>query len=208
MASTRTRSLLAGGAALLLLCLVVGVLYALGVPPFEEKKGEIKASEVCRTLGSPADSTAALKRVLPDKSSYSFDDDITDRRYDDTDFSYETSCFVNGDGKQLVAATAEMVRYDKADDWVKDVVENHVPASSVKPFPAGDKAIASDRVAAVYLPCTARGFGRHLSVVVQLKQRGSASDGQLREGLISLARNAALFAHDEAKCDAPSKVTS
>ncbi|WP_234317361.1 hypothetical protein [Streptomyces sp. NRRL WC-3744] len=208
MASTRTRPLLAGGAALLLLCLVGGVLYALGIPPFEKKKGEIKASEVCRTLGSPVGSAAALKRILPDKPSYSFDDDVTDRRIDDRDFSYATSCFVNGGGRQLVAATAEMLQYDKAADWVEDVVKDHVPASSVEPFPAGDKAIASDRVAAIYLPCTARGFGRHLSVVVQLKQRGSAPDDQLREGLISLARNAALFAHDEAKCDAPSKVAS
>lgn len=206
MASTRTKSLLAGG-AVLLLCLAGGVLYTLGLAPFKEEKGEIKASEVCRTLGGSSSSAAALRRVLPDKSSYSFDDAITDARTDDMDDSYATSCFVDGGGKQLVAATAEMLQYDKVDEWVRDVVEESVPASSVKPFSAGDKAIASDKIAAIYVPCVARGFGRHLSIVVHLKQPGSAGREQLQEGLISLARNAAVFAHQKAKCDAPPKVT-
>ncbi|MDN3265872.1 hypothetical protein QWJ26_40030 [Streptomyces sp. CSDS2] len=190
-----------------MLCLIGVILYAMGLPPFGEEKGNIKAAEVCRTLGPSTGSAAALKKILPDKSSYAFDDAITDARTDDMDFSYATSCFVDGDGKQLVAATAEMLQYDTADEWVKDVVEESVPASSVKPFSAGDKAVASDKIAAVYVPCVVRGRGQHLSIVVELKQRGNAGDEQLREGLISLARNAALFAHHKAKCDAPSKVT-
>ncbi|MEU3859890.1 hypothetical protein AB0F03_21400 [Streptomyces sp. NPDC028722] len=206
MASTRTKSLLAGGAALLL-CIVLGALYALGLPPFEDKVGEIKASEVCGTLGRSSSSAAALKRVLPDKSSYTFDGAVTDPRLDDMDSSYYASCFVDGDGKQLVAVTAEMAQYDKAEEWVKDVVENNGPAGTVKPFGAGDKAVASDKVAAIYLPCVARGAGRHLSVVVDLKQPGTADGGQLREGLITLARDAALAAHKKAKCDAPPKLT-
>ncbi|MGW0510791.1 hypothetical protein ACWD1W_16175 [Streptomyces olivaceoviridis] len=206
MALTRSKAMIAGGAALLI-CLVGGVLFVLGLPPFDEEKGEIKASEVCRTLGSSSSSAAALKRVLPDKSSYSFDDAVTDPRRDDTDVSYATSCFVDGDGKQLVAATAEMLQYDSADEWVKDVVEESVPASSVTSFSAGDKAVASGKMAAIYVPCLTRGSGQHLSIVVQLKQSGSAGDDQLREGLISLARNAAVFAHQKAKCDAPAKVT-
>jgi hypothetical protein len=206
LASTRTKSLLAGGAALLL-CLAAGALYALGLPPFKDKKGEIKAAEVCRTLGSSSSSAAALKRVLPDRSSYAFQDAVTDPRRDDMDSSYSASCFVNGDGRLLLVVTAEMAQYDETDAWVKDVVENNRPASSVRPFSAGDKAIASDRVAAVYLPCVARASGPHLSVVAQLKQPGGADDDQLRKGLISLVRNTALYAHQDAKCDAPSKVT-
>ncbi|MFI9807937.1 hypothetical protein ACIHEJ_26830 [Streptomyces sp. NPDC052301] len=162
---------------------------------------------MCRTLGSSSDSAAALKRVLPDKSSYTFDGAVTDGRTDDMDDSFFASCFVDGDGKQLLAATAEMMQYDKADEWVKDVVANSVSHASVKPFAAGDKAVASDRVAAIYLPCVSRGFERHLSVVVELKQLGTADGDQLREGLISLARNAALSAHQRAKCDVPAGVT-
>ncbi|AYN43577.1 hypothetical protein D9753_09515 [Streptomyces dangxiongensis] len=198
--------MLAGGAALLL-CLVLGVLYALGLPPFKDKRGEIKASEMCGTLGRSSSTAAALKRVLPDKSSYAFDGAVTDPRLDDVDSSYYASCFVNGDGKQLVAVTAEMMQYDKADEWVKDVVAENTPAGSMTPFGAGDKAVASDKVAAIYFPCVARGVGDHMSVVVHLKRPGSADGDQLRKGLISLARNAALVAHQKAKCDAPSKLT-
>ncbi|MFF1284931.1 hypothetical protein ACFVY4_29915 [Streptomyces sp. NPDC058299] len=206
MASTRTKSLLAGGAALLL-CLVLGVLYALGLPPFGDEVGDIKASEVCGVLGRSSSSATALKRVLPDKSSYAFDGAVTDPRLDDLDSSYYASCFVDGDGKQLVAVTAEMAQYDKADEWVKDVIKNNVPAGTVKPFGAGDKAVASDKVAAIYFPCVARGVGQHLSVVVHLVQPSSADSGQLRDGLITLARNAALAAHRKANCDAPPELT-
>ncbi|MEU2926387.1 hypothetical protein ABZ636_15290 [Streptomyces sp. NPDC007251] len=129
-----------------------GVLYVLGLPPFEERKGEIKASEVCRTLGSSSSTAAALKRVLPDKSSYSFDDAMTDLRTDDKDRTYGTSCFVHGDGQMLLAARTHMLE-------------------------------------------------------LELKQHGSATEADLRDGLASLARNAALFAHNKAKCDAQSKLT-
>jgi hypothetical protein len=198
--------LLAGGTALLL-CLVAVVLYTAGLPPFEESKGEIKASEVCRTLGSASSSGAALKRVLPDKSSYSFDDAMTDLRTDDNNRTHDTSCFVRGDGQMLLAARTQMLEYDKADSWVKEVVTQFAPASSLVSFDAGDKAVGSSRVAAIYVPCAGQGSGEHLSVVVELRQHGSTTEAQQRDGLASLARNAAPFAHQKAKCDAQSKLT-
>ncbi|MFF5441999.1 hypothetical protein [Streptomyces achromogenes] len=206
MTASVSRSLLplAGGITGVL---VFGLAYACGAPPFGKERGEIKAAAVCGTLGSSSGSADALREVLPDKSTYVFDDAITDARTDDMDFSYETSCFVDGDGKQLVVATVEMLQYDNADDWRKDVVEELVPASSVKPFVAADMAVASREIAALYVPCVRRGLGRHLSVVVQLKEPGKGDDEELRQGLITLAQNTALFAHQRAKCDAPSKVT-
>ncbi|WBO63482.1 hypothetical protein [Streptomyces camelliae] len=53
-----------------------------------------------------------MERILPGESSYSFDDDLTDLRLDETDDTYESSCFVSGGGKQLLVATAEMAEYD------------------------------------------------------------------------------------------------
>ncbi|MGW8701987.1 hypothetical protein ACWGOK_34575 [Streptomyces eurythermus] len=147
-----------------------------------------------------------LRKVLPEKSSYSFDDQFMHRRPDDTDRTYETSCFVNGGGKMLLVATAEMVRYDKAHEWVEDVVANASAPSDVTSFQAGDKAVASEKLAAIYLPCRDKGPREHLSVVVELKQRSGARAAEAREGLISLARNAAVFAHQQAKCDAPAQV--
>ncbi|MFF9004005.1 hypothetical protein ACF1GW_31830 [Streptomyces achromogenes] len=205
MASTRTKALIAGGTALLL-CLVGGVLYALGLPPFDEERGEIKGSAVCKTLGASGGAADVLRKVLPGESSYSFDDQVMHRRVDDADRTYETACFVNGGGKMLLSATAEMVGYDKAEEWVQEVVANASAPSDVTSFQAGDKAVASERIAAIYVPCRDKGPREHLSVVVELKRRGGATDAEVREGLSSLARGAALFAHRQAMCDAPAKV--
>ncbi|MFC7867087.1 hypothetical protein ACFU5B_25125 [Streptomyces murinus] len=187
--------------AVLVLCLVAGVLHALRLPPFEKKQGEIKASEVCRTLGtSPARSAAALDRVLPAKSSYTFRDALPDPRRDDLDDSYDSTCFVGGDGKQLLVASAQMLEYEKADAWVTEVVEQFAPASALTPFDAGDKAVATDKVAAIYVPCLARPAA-HLSVVVQLKRPGGAPAAERRDALIALARSTALYAQGNARCD-------
>ncbi|CAL9293134.1 hypothetical protein [Streptomyces sp. enrichment culture] len=99
----RNRSLLSlTGGVIGVVGLGLGLTYACGAPPFEEQRGEIRDSAVCKTLGDPAGSAGALRKVLPDKSSYSFDDQVMHRRVDDADRTYETFCFVNGDGKMLV----------------------------------------------------------------------------------------------------------
>ncbi|MFJ2841430.1 hypothetical protein ACIPD2_07015 [Streptomyces griseofuscus] len=190
---------MAAGAALVL-CLAAGVLYALRLPPFEKKKGKIEVSEVCRTLGEPSRSTTELDRVLPAKSSYTFHDELPDPRRDDLDDSYYSACFVGGDGKQLLVASAQMLEYEKTDAWVTEVVEQFAPASALTPFDAGDKAVATDKVAAIYVPCLARPAA-HLSVVVQLKRPGGAPAAERRDALIALARNTALYAQGNARCD-------
>jgi len=189
----------------LALALAAGLAYALKLPPFEER-GEIKAEDVCASLGNASRAATALADVLPEKSSYSFRDYATDLRTDELDNSYQTACFVHGDGEQLLVAQAEMLEYDTTESWQKEAVEQFVPASSLLPFDAGDKAVASDRVAGIYVPCASRGVRRHLSVVVQLKKQSDASASELRARLIDLAENAAVYAHTKAKCDMPSKV--
>ncbi|MFD8910625.1 hypothetical protein [Streptomyces sp. NPDC059575] len=197
MTSTRTKLVLASGAALLLV-VVAGVAYAFGLPPFE-KKGTVRASAVCKTLGSPADAAAALNRLLPAEPSYSFDDALTDFRTDASDDTYETSCFVNGGGRQLMSVTAEMAEYENSDSWVEEAVGQLVSRSDLTPFTAGDKAVASGSAAAVYVPCASKGAPRYLSVVVDLKERGGAKGAESRRELITLARSAAAFAHHKAK---------
>ncbi|QNP72275.1 hypothetical protein IAG44_24560 [Streptomyces roseirectus] len=183
------------------------VLYVFGFPPFKEVR-EIKAGEVCGSLGDAARAGAALREVLPKKSEYSSRDDVTASRVDEMDSSYGTYCFVYGDGKQVAVARAELVEYENTDQWVKEVVEQLVPASSLTPFEAGDRAVASSRIAAIYSPCLSRGANRYLSVHVHLKEKGDAGDSELRSGLIELAENATVYAHSRARCDLPSKVNA
>ncbi|MET9848128.1 hypothetical protein [Streptomyces ossamyceticus] len=187
-------------AIVLLLALFAATAYTFGLPPFT-KRGDIEAADACPTLGDASRAAVALTAVVPDRSSYSFDDNLPDPRRDSTDSSYLSACFVYGDGEQLVLVEAEMTEYDRMADWVTEVVEQRASASSLTPFRAGDEAVASPRVAAVYLPCTSRGLRRHLSVVVHLKQPGDADGTVLRAHLIALAKNAAVFAHRKARCD-------
>ena len=201
---TRSKILVVGGISLSLV-LLAGIAYALDLPPFK-KAGDIQASDVCTTLGSASTTAAALKRVVPEKSSYSFDDSLTDLRLDSSDSTYQTDCVVDGDGEQLVWAGAELLEYGTTDAWAKEVLGQYDSVSSLAPFTAGDEALASAKVAAVYLPCTSQGANRHLSVVVNLKKHNDAGDSTLRDGLIVLAKNAAAYAHTKAKCDAPAKL--
>ncbi|MFF9674796.1 hypothetical protein ACF1GS_24355 [Streptomyces eurythermus] len=156
----RNRSLLSlAGGVVGVAGLGFGLAYACGAPPFDEERGEIGASAVCKTLGSSSGSADVLRRILPDKSSYSFDDQIMHRRIDDTDRTHDAFCFVNGDGKMLLVATVEMVGYDTAEEWVEDVVANASAPSDVTSFQAGDKAVASEKLAAIYVPCRGEGPG-------------------------------------------------
>ncbi|WP_307783305.1 hypothetical protein [Streptomyces sp. MBT53] len=205
MKLTRSKTLLAC-VVFVSLALLAGIAYAVELPPFEEKVGDIRASDVCATMGSGSTSAAALKRVLPEKSSYSFDDSLTDLRLDATDDTYQTDCTVDGGGEQLAWTGTELLEYDTTEAWAEEVLGQYDSVSALTPFTAGDKALASSKVAAVYLPCTSHGADRHLSVVVNLKKKGSAGDSTLRSGLITLARNAAEYAHTKAKCDTPNKL--
>ncbi|WP_416972483.1 hypothetical protein [Streptomyces sp. 4F14] len=206
MKINRPKILIPAGVALVVV-LAMAMLYALDLPPFKETR-EIKAGEVCGSLGDAARAETALKQILPKKSEYSSRDDTTASRVDEKDSSYGTYCFIYGDGKQIAVARAELVEYENTDQWVKEVVEQLVPASSLTPFDAGDRAVASSRIAAVYSPCLSRGASRYLSVHVHLKERGSASDSEIRSGLIELVENATAYAHSRARCDLPSKVNS
>ncbi|MFD8805208.1 hypothetical protein [Streptomyces sp. NPDC059597] len=206
MTSTRTKLVLASGAALLLV-VVATAAYAFDLPPFE-KKATVTASAVCETLGDRAKAAAALNHALPAEPSYAFDDAKTHLRTDASDDTYETSCFVNGGGTQLMSVTAEMAEYENSGTWVEETVGQLVSTSDLASFNAGDKAVASDSAAAIYVPCVSKGATRHLSVVVNLKKPGDAKGEQSRRDLMTLARSAAAYAHEKAKCEAPSKVSA
>ncbi|MET7318165.1 hypothetical protein ABZX83_22885 [Streptomyces thermoviolaceus] len=120
--------------------------------------------------------------------------------------TYLSDCFVYGNGKQLLAAKAETLEYNSTDEWGQEAVGQLAPLSSLKPFSAGDKAVASDQVAAIYVPCLSRGVNRHLSVIMWLKRKGDAPSSTIQRGLIDLARSSAQYAHAAAKCNVDAKL--
>ncbi|MDH6624212.1 hypothetical protein M2271_002009 [Streptomyces sp. LBL] len=205
MKLSRPLVLLAVG-AVVALALLAGIAYIFKLPPFREK-GEIKAGEVCSSLGSSSNAVDALTKVLPEESSYSFDENI-DLRTDVTDTNFESSCFVAGGGKQLLVAKARLMEDESATSWtqwVKGTASNEVSIQSLTPFTAGDTAVSSSRFAAVFVPCTSAGKAPggqyNLSVSTELKQEGNTNDAAARDELIKLAKNAASYAHVKAKCD-------
>lgn len=207
MKLARSKVLLTAG-VVCSLALLVGVVYLFKLPPFDEKD-EIEASEICASLGSRSSAADALRNMLPEESSYSFDNNVK-LRVDVSDTGYESSCFVSGGGEQLLVAKANLMEDESETswtEWVKGTAANDASAASLTPFAAGKTAAASDRFAAVFVPCTSEGKipgGQYnLSVSVELKQAGDSSASATRKELIDLAKNAASFAHDKALCDMP-----
>ncbi|MEU7415628.1 hypothetical protein [Streptomyces antibioticus] len=200
------RTILLASGALGALALLGGAAFLLRVPPFGQKGG-IEASEVCASLGTSSSAAEALREVLPAESSYSFDDDVTSR-VDATDTGYESACFVSGGGEQLLVADVRLMADEEEGswtEWVRGTAASDASVTALTPFPAGKKAVASGRFAAVFVPCTSAGHipgGQYnLSVSVELKKPGGAGAAANRAELIKLATNAASFAHTEAKCD-------
>ncbi|MDQ1049017.1 hypothetical protein [Streptomyces sp. V4I2] len=210
MKLTRSQILLSVG-VVATLALLAGTAYIFKLPPFTEK-GEIKAGEVCSSLGSSSISVDSLRKVLPEESSYSFDDNVNPR-VDVTDTNYESSCFVSGEDKQLLVAEARLMEDESPTSWtqwVKGTTASDVSTQSLTPFTAGATAVASDRFAAIFVPCTSAGKAPggqyNLSVSAELKQAGDSSDSAARDELIKLVKNASSYAHVKAKCDMPPKL--
>ncbi|WP_164414249.1 hypothetical protein [Streptomyces salinarius] len=185
----------------LVLALGVGLLYALDLPPFGKERGAIRTDAVCATLGDDKSAADALNKILPDASSYDFEDSTTDRRTGGLDDTYESSCFVDGDGPLLLSARVTMLEYEDPDAWMRDAVVPFESENALEPFTAGEKSVASDKVAAIYSRCTSHGGNRHLSVIVRLTREGGAGAAAQRQGLIDLAQGTASYAHEAARCD-------
>ncbi|MFJ4771824.1 hypothetical protein ACIP88_22400 [Streptomyces uncialis] len=187
--------------------MAMATLYLLKLPPFEQRAA-IGIDELCESIGPSGNTVEALENILPRQSEYSFDDTINARG--GRKGPYSSMCAVWGEEKVLMSIRAETMTFELTETWVNQVVLQREPnRDSLKPFDAGDKALASSRVAAILVPCTPRevsDFTAHMSVTVALKQLTDKVDEQVRESLTDIARSAAEYAHERAKCELPSKL--
>ncbi|WP_133305662.1 hypothetical protein [Streptomyces sp. AcE210] len=190
-----------------MLFILVAIAYAFKAPPFSEKVGEIKAAEACPSLGSPSSAIPLLKKILPQRPAYSFDDTVTGGS-NASGLNYNSSCLVTGGSeKLLLAARTESMPTEPAEGWLKWVKTTTISDSSVRsltPFTVGDKAAASGNFAAIFLPCISEKKNRspqyNISLTVELGRPGDAST---RAGLIDLVQTMASYAHRKARCDMP-----
>ncbi|MEV5340581.1 hypothetical protein AB0K93_19215 [Streptomyces sp. NPDC052676] len=210
MYAARKRMSIAIGAGVVVVLLGCAA-YLLKIPPFEEQAGEITENSLCDSMGPSPQSVASLKKALPGAASYGFADDVT-LRGSVQDDSYTSTCFVSGGGKELMTVRTQMMRAESARSWVDSEIKQYAgDPSRLTSFEAGERGVASPSVAAVFVPCVSRGVipgGQYnLSVVVHLKEPGEVSAARTRSALIDLARSAATYAHSEAKCEMPSRIS-
>ncbi|MCX5437643.1 hypothetical protein OHO83_27585 [Streptomyces sp. NBC_00569] len=206
---TRPKALTVTGVSLVLI--LVAIAYAFKVPPFSEKAGEIKATDACPSLGSPSSAIPALKKILPQRPSYSFDDTVTGGS-NTSALDYGASCLVTGESESpLLAARSRSMPAESAKGWlkwVKTTAINNNSVGSLTPFTAGDKAAASGNFAAIFLPCISERKNQspqyNISLTVEL---GRPGDTSTRAGLIDLVESAASYAHKKARCNIPPKLS-
>lgn len=190
--------------------LITATAYLLDLPPFEPQQGTIESSEVCDSLGLSSSAVTALRQVLPPESSYSFQE-TPGIRVGQNDGSYTSSCFVNGEDKIILSARTQMMLAEPSKDWVEsEVLDEMGNGQDLKTFTAGERGVASPRIAAILVPCASTGEipgGRYnLSVLVKLKESGGTNQKKARKSLIDLALGAAHFSHQKARCDLPAKL--
>ncbi|MFD0419427.1 hypothetical protein [Streptomyces sp. NPDC127108] len=199
------------GASVLAIGLALGSAYLLDFPPFESSVGEIRATRLCDSFGTKKKAVSSLKSVLPRESEYSFKETPGTRVGSDGS-SYTSDCFVWGDDKILLSVRTEMMRAEPPEGWIRsEVLDTAGSRRGLKGFQAGDEGVASSSRAGIFVPCVPAGQipgGKYnLSVIVKLKQKGDSSDSEARAALRELAVGAAGFAHRDARCDLPAKLS-
>ncbi|MFD4588079.1 hypothetical protein [Streptomyces sp. NPDC058434] len=204
--------ILLAGLLAVVLCAVAA--YAFGIPPFE-RRGQIKASEVCESLGGSAKVIPSLKGSLPSDPEYRFDDRLSGRDVTSESSDYTADCLVWGKDHLLLTARTEMILTETAESSPSDIRSWATAAvdareSEIKNFSAGTAGVTAPRKAAILVPCASPGRipggAYSLSVVVDLKRQAESGDSEIRQELIDLAISAAGFSHAKAKCDLPSKL--
>ncbi|MEV8392448.1 MULTISPECIES: hypothetical protein [unclassified Streptomyces] len=196
-------------AALVAICLATGMFYMLGLPPFA-KRGEIKASDICESLGSPTKAVSALEATLPSEPEYSFEDTVTGKNVAQEGSSFTAACFAYGDKETLLSARTEMLLTEPAESWA-DYALDEKSGSDRESFKAGSAGfITANNKVVLQVPCAKAGSipgGEYsLSVVVDLKTDTTSDDAKVRQGLKDLTVGAARYSHERAKCNLPSEL--
>ncbi|GAA2641218.1 hypothetical protein [Streptomyces vastus] len=178
------------------------VAYLLGV---FEKRGDIKADDVCSNLPDRQAAADIFNSALPRAASYNF----VMRATPIPDWHYISHCTGTGDGDNLLNLNAKV---GPARSWRTWADRTLPPTSGGKRtyFNAGIKGVSTADLAAVYVPCyrsekTSKAR-YNMTVFAQAPQGLEGSDNEARKTLIDLATALGRYAHEEAKCDLPSKL--
>ncbi|MGW5680106.1 hypothetical protein ACWEV4_34450 [Streptomyces sp. NPDC003860] len=184
-----------------------GVYYAAGGPPFGED-GTISADQVCSDFGSADAAAEQLNKLLPASESYSVDSRKNLRVQ--TRDGFTSSCFISGDGKQVLSLVSELRNGESLDEWVDHVSvgTDYLPKEETRKFGPGDHGLVSRKAASILVPCVSEKqdprMPRNLGVSLRLREGTRMEGGDaIRAAAKELVTAAAKQAHEKAKCDVP-----
>ncbi|MEU7283252.1 hypothetical protein AB0A69_31430 [Streptomyces sp. NPDC045431] len=197
--------------ALALAAMAMATVYIFGLPPFE-RRGEIKASDVCETLGNSSSATRALGATLPDEPEYSFRDTWNGTPVSIGGNYFTIHCHIYGGGRVLFHTRAQLTDHKPSDDWVKKALHDKSPKA--EKFSAGAMGAIRGGRAAILVPCSSSArlpggtprFSYSLSVEVELHYYDRPASQKVRQGLTDLALGAAQYAHKRNGCNLPSNL--
>ncbi|QHY98530.1 hypothetical protein SSPS47_25805 [Streptomyces sp. S4.7] len=192
--------------SLVVVGLAAAAFYALGLPPFE-KRGKIKASKVCESLGDSTKAASTLETVLPKEPEYSFRGRVTGEQVTQQSDAFRSDCTVYGEGKTLLSAGTLVMETQSADSWAKYSLEDGDEAR--ESFAAGSGGfITADNTVAIQVPCAKAGTipGGEYSLRVVVDLRSSEASDRVRQGLKDLAVETARFAHEKTECNLPAEL--
>ncbi|MFJ3778451.1 hypothetical protein ACIPX0_42905 [Streptomyces sp. NPDC090075] len=182
---------------------VAGLLAAYLAGAFD-RRGEIRADDVCSNLDDREKAATKFSSVLPDATKYDFSTGMSGQ----PGWHYNINCFAKGDGKTLLVLNANAVSTVSWQKWV----EHELPPTKGKVtyFSSGLKGISATNIAAIYVPCYASEQNSQLpyslTVYAQAPKGLRGSEEKERQTLIDLATTFGRYAHKDAKCDLPSKL--
>ncbi|MEU0999302.1 hypothetical protein [Streptomyces tibetensis] len=185
---------------------VLSLLLAYLLGAFSEGRGDIKAEDVCRNLPDRQAAADIFKSLLPRAAKYDFVVTSTP----DPDESYINTCTAMGDdNERFLNLHAEM---GVAMPWRQWADHNLPPTSGkITYFDAGVKGVSTSDLAAIYVPCyaseTKTKQPHNLTVFAHALEDLQGSDSEDRQKLLDLATAFGRYAHKEAKCDLPSKLS-
>ncbi|MEU0270966.1 hypothetical protein [Streptomyces sp. NPDC006307] len=210
MTSLRTsKRLIFSISTLALVAVCVAISYGFGLPPFE-RRGEIRASDVCEPLGNASSASRTLDAILADEREYMFYEAEHGQNVALGGSYFSVHCRVKGGDRILFHTRAELTGHKPSDDWVKEALNTQ--SAEVEKFSAGAMGVLHGGKAAILVPCSSSaklpgGIFRgsySLSVQVELHDYDRPASQKVRQGVTDLALGAAQYAHKRAKCNLPS----
>ncbi|MFB7332666.1 hypothetical protein ACFC00_13560 [Streptomyces adustus] len=171
-----------------------------------EKRGYIRADDVCLHVPDRQEAAKIFNSVLPKAAEYHF----IETWRPDRDWEFRSVCGVKGEKDEALFYLQAVVGSARPwQQWAKTEIPPNSGGETTY-FNAGLKGVSNAEVAAIWVPCYAHEKTSkqpwNMTVFAHALKPLEVSDKEARQTLIDLTTSFARQAHKDAKCDLPSKL--